>query len=89
MSTRRAPKNNNKPHSEWEQLKDPDTMSSLCLTYLFLYQYAEMQQSAGKYGDDLKSTKAEIADLNRRIMRLQSEIEMVKAQVRIFVSFSF
>uniref|UniRef100_A0A3B4ZC47 Keratin, type II cytoskeletal 8-like n=1 Tax=Stegastes partitus TaxID=144197 RepID=A0A3B4ZC47_9TELE len=43
-------------------------------------KYAEMQQSAGKYGDDLKSTKAEIADMNRRIMRLQSEIDMVKAQ---------
>lgn len=49
---------------------------------LCLYQYAEMQQSAGRYGDDLKSTKAEIADMNRRIMRLQSEIDMVKAQVR-------
>ncbi|XP_034725110.1 keratin, type II cytoskeletal 8-like isoform X1 [Etheostoma cragini] len=43
-------------------------------------KYEEMQQSAGKYGDDLKSTKAEIADMNRRIMRLQSEIDMVKAQ---------
>ncbi|KAK2862360.1 hypothetical protein Q5P01_001893 [Channa striata] len=43
-------------------------------------KYAEMQQSAGRYGDDLKSTKAEIADLNRRIMRLQSEIDIVKAQ---------
>ncbi|KAG7249199.1 hypothetical protein CRUP_006333, partial [Coryphaenoides rupestris] len=43
-------------------------------------KYAEMQQSVGQHGDDLKSTKAEIADMNRRIMRLQSEIEMVKAQ---------
>ncbi|XP_054472026.1 keratin, type II cytoskeletal 8-like [Anoplopoma fimbria] len=43
-------------------------------------KYEEMQQSAGKYGDDLKSTKAEMADMNRRIMRLQSEIDMVKAQ---------
>uniref|UniRef100_A0A3Q3G5S4 Keratin, type II cytoskeletal 8-like n=1 Tax=Labrus bergylta TaxID=56723 RepID=A0A3Q3G5S4_9LABR len=43
-------------------------------------KYAEMQQSAGRYGDDVKSTKAEIADMNRRIMRLQSEIDMVKAQ---------
>ncbi|XP_072238640.1 intermediate filament protein ON3-like [Leuresthes tenuis] len=43
-------------------------------------KYAEMQQSAGRYGDDLKSTRAEIADMNRRIMRLQSEIDMVKAQ---------
>ncbi|XP_075951738.1 keratin, type II cytoskeletal 8-like [Anarhichas minor] len=43
-------------------------------------KYAEMQQSAGKHGDDLKSNKAEIADMNRRIMRLQSEIDMVKSQ---------
>ncbi|XP_070697490.1 keratin, type II cytoskeletal 8-like [Pempheris klunzingeri] len=43
-------------------------------------KFAEMQQSAGRYGDDLKSTKAEIADMNRRIMRLQSEIDMVKSQ---------
>ena len=46
-----------------------------------------MQQSAGRAGDDLKSTKAEITDMNRRIMRLQSEIEMVKAQVRITVLY--
>ncbi|KAK7916398.1 hypothetical protein WMY93_012159 [Mugilogobius chulae] len=43
-------------------------------------KFAEMQQSAGKYGDDVKSTKAEIADINRKIMRLQSEIEMAKQQ---------
>lgn len=46
-----------------------------------VYQYAEMQQSAGRYGDDLKLSKAEISDMNRRIMRLQSEIDMVKSQV--------
>ena len=46
-------------------------------------QYAEMQQSAGQHGNDVKSTKAEIGEMNRRIMRLQSEIDMVKAQVRI------
>ncbi|XP_074486102.1 keratin, type II cytoskeletal 8-like isoform X1 [Sebastes fasciatus] len=43
-------------------------------------KYAEMQQSAGRNGDDLKSTKTEISDINRMIMRLQSEIEKVKAQ---------
>uniref|UniRef100_A0A3Q2QF34 Keratin, type II cytoskeletal 8-like n=1 Tax=Fundulus heteroclitus TaxID=8078 RepID=A0A3Q2QF34_FUNHE len=43
-------------------------------------KYAEMQHSVGKYDNDLKSTRAEIADMNRRIMRLQSEIDMVKAQ---------
>lgn len=48
----------------------------------FSVQYAEMQQSAGRYGDDLKSTKADIADINRKIMRLQSEIDIVKSQVK-------
>lgn len=40
-----------------------------------------MQSSAGQYDTDLRSTKAEIADLNRMISRLQNEIEAVKAQV--------
>uniref|UniRef100_H3CP13 IF rod domain-containing protein n=1 Tax=Tetraodon nigroviridis TaxID=99883 RepID=H3CP13_TETNG len=43
-------------------------------------KYAEMQQSAGRYGHDLKLSKAEISDMNRRIVRLQSEIDMVKSQ---------
>ena len=45
------------------------------------HQYEEMQSSAGQYGEDLRSTKAEIADLNRMISRLQNEIENVKSQV--------
>lgn len=45
-----------------------------------------MQTSATRYGDDLRSTKTEIADLNRMIQRLQSEIDAVKGQVR-FVTF--
>lgn len=40
-----------------------------------------MQVSAGQYGDDLRSTKTEIAELNRMIARLQNEIESVKGQV--------
>lgn len=40
-----------------------------------------MQTSAGQYGDDLRTTKAEIAELNRMIARLQNEIEAVKSQV--------
>ncbi|XP_069014017.1 keratin, type II cytoskeletal 8-like isoform X1 [Embiotoca jacksoni] len=43
-------------------------------------KYEEMQSSAGQYGEDLRSTKAEIADLNRMIARLQNEIESVKGQ---------
>uniref|UniRef100_A0A3P8V327 Keratin 4 n=1 Tax=Cynoglossus semilaevis TaxID=244447 RepID=A0A3P8V327_CYNSE len=43
-------------------------------------KYEEIQSSAGQYGDDLRSTKAEIAELNRMIARLQNEIEAVKGQ---------
>lgn len=53
-----------------------------CYIYIYCYQYTEMQQSAGRYGDDLKSTKAEISEMNRMILRLQSEIDHIKAQVR-------
>ncbi|CAK6955135.1 keratin%2C type II cytoskeletal 8-like [Scomber scombrus] len=43
-------------------------------------KYQEMQSSAGQYGDDLRNTKSEIAELNRMISRLQNEIEAVKGQ---------
>lgn len=43
-------------------------------------KYEEMQSSAGQYGEDLRTTKAEIAELNRMIARLQNEIESVKSQ---------
>ncbi|MCI4387535.1 hypothetical protein PGIGA_G00075330 [Pangasianodon gigas] len=43
-------------------------------------KFEEMQTSANRYGDDLRSTKTEIADLNRMIQRLQSEIDAVKGQ---------
>merc|ERR1719431_1720255 len=40
----------------------------------------EIQTTAGQYGDDLRQTKSEIAELNRMIARLQNEIESVKGQ---------
>ncbi|XP_068123347.1 keratin, type II cytoskeletal 6A-like [Hyperolius riggenbachi] len=43
-------------------------------------KYEELQVSAGRHGDDLKSTKTEIAELNRLITRLRSEIDNVKKQ---------
>ncbi|XP_070823677.1 keratin, type II cytoskeletal cochleal-like [Chaetodon trifascialis] len=43
-------------------------------------KYQEMQTSAGQYGEDLRNTKSEIAELNRMISRLQNEIEAVKGQ---------
>ena len=43
-------------------------------------KYEEMESSAGQYGDDLRTTKAEISELTRMISRLQNEIEAVKGQ---------
>ncbi|XP_010893250.4 keratin, type II cytoskeletal 8 [Esox lucius] len=46
----------------------------------YTQKYEQMQVSANKYGDDVKNTKAEIADINRKILRYQSEIDMIKGQ---------
>ncbi|CAL8381196.1 unnamed protein product [Boreogadus saida] len=43
-------------------------------------KYEEMSTSAGQHGEDLRSTKAEMAELNRMIARLQNEIDSVKTQ---------
>ncbi|KAM4048530.1 keratin, type II cytoskeletal 7-like [Anomaloglossus baeobatrachus] len=43
-------------------------------------KFQELQATAGRHGDDLRSTKTEISELNRAIQRLQAEIENVKAQ---------
>nr|XP_046254163.1 intermediate filament protein ON3 [Scatophagus argus] len=43
-------------------------------------KFDQMTAEADKYGDELRSTKAEISELNRMISRLQNEIQAVKAQ---------
>ncbi|XP_040060278.2 keratin, type II cytoskeletal 8-like isoform X2 [Gasterosteus aculeatus] len=43
-------------------------------------KYEEIKSSAGQYGEDLRSTKAEISEINRMIPRLQNEIEAIKEQ---------
>ncbi|XP_075951628.1 keratin, type II cytoskeletal 8-like [Anarhichas minor] len=43
-------------------------------------KYQEMEVNAGQAGDNLRSSKTEIAELNRMISRLQNEIESVKGQ---------
>ncbi|KAM8867071.1 keratin, type II cytoskeletal 8-like [Synchiropus picturatus] len=43
-------------------------------------KFEEMQSSAGQYGEDLRTTKIEIAELNRMIARLTNEIEAIKGQ---------
>ncbi|NWI43339.1 K2C75 protein, partial [Picathartes gymnocephalus] len=44
-------------------------------------RYEELQATAGRHGDDLRNTKQEIAELNRHVQRLRSEIDSVKKQV--------
>ncbi|XP_048219940.1 keratin, type II cytoskeletal 5-like [Perognathus longimembris pacificus] len=43
-------------------------------------KYEELQRSAGRHGDDLRTTRTEISELNRAIQRLRSEIENLKKQ---------
>lgn len=42
-----------------------------------------MSVQASQYGDELRIVKGEVAEVNRLISRLQSEIEAVKAQVQL------
>lgn len=44
-------------------------------------QFDQMTAEADQYGNDLRSTKAEISELNRMISRLQNEVANVKTQV--------
>lgn len=46
-----------------------------------------MSVQASQYGDELRIVKGEIAEVNRMISRLQSEIEAVKAQVGLQAIF--
>ncbi|KAM6233444.1 keratin, type II cytoskeletal 4-like [Porphyrio hochstetteri] len=43
-------------------------------------KYEELQITAGKHGDSLKDTKAEISEMNRMIQRIRAEIESMKKQ---------
>ncbi len=45
-------------------------------------QFDQMASQALQYNDELRNTKGEIAEINRMISRLQSEIEVIKSQVR-------
>ncbi|CAD7681598.1 unnamed protein product [Nyctereutes procyonoides] len=47
---------------------------------LYQVKLGELQTTASMYGDDLRSTKNEIAELNRMVQRLQAKIESIKKQ---------
>lgn len=66
-------------------------LSDLIITDLFMcvplfdicwHQFDQMAAEADQYGNELRSAKGEISELNRMISRLQNEILAVKAQVR-------
>lgn len=61
---------------------------ALPLTFCLL-QFDQMSVQASQYGDELRMVKGEVAEVNRLISRLQSEIEAVKAQVQLEAVFSF
>ncbi|KAK9407272.1 keratin type II cytoskeletal 6C-like [Crotalus adamanteus] len=44
-------------------------------------KFQELQSTAFKHGDDLKTTKDEIADMSRTAQRIRSEIEIVKKAI--------
>ena len=50
-------------------------------------QFDQMSVQASQFGDELRVVKGEIAEVNRLISRLQSEIEAVKAQVHSQAKF--
>ncbi|XP_063808147.1 keratin, type II cytoskeletal 8 [Pseudophryne corroboree] len=62
------------------QYEDIANKSRVEVESMYQMKYQELQASAGRHGDDLKSTKTEISELNRYITRLQSEIDALKAQ---------
>ncbi|NXP71548.1 K2C75 protein, partial [Ramphastos sulfuratus] len=43
-------------------------------------KYEELQQSAGRHGEDLHNTKVEISEMNHLVQRLHSEISSLKKQ---------
>ena len=53
----------------------------LSVSLFWWHQYEELQQTAGRHGDDLRNTKHEISEMNRMIQRLRAEIDNVKKQV--------
>ncbi|KAJ7317787.1 hypothetical protein JRQ81_003949 [Phrynocephalus forsythii] len=53
---------------------------------IYQSKFQELQLTAGKYDDALKSSKVEISELNRLIHRLRAEMENVKKQCGLLQS---
>ncbi|XP_061760895.1 keratin, type II cytoskeletal 8-like [Nerophis ophidion] len=62
------------------QYEDISNRSRADTETFYQQKYKEMESSAGQYGDDLRNTKSEIAELTRMISRIQNEIDAIKGQ---------
>ncbi|XP_061829930.1 keratin, type II cytoskeletal 8-like isoform X2 [Nerophis lumbriciformis] len=62
------------------QYEDISNRSRADTETFYQQKYKDMETSAGQYGDDLRNTKSEIAELNRMISRIQNEIDAIKGQ---------
>ncbi|XP_042750837.1 keratin, type II cytoskeletal 8-like [Lagopus leucura] len=62
------------------QYEDIANRSRLEAETWYQSKYEELKTTAGKHGDDLRSTRSEIGELNRMIQRIQAEIEVLKNQ---------
>lgn len=68
-------------HSSLSLIKNLPTLYKCADPSSLPCQLGELQVTAGRHGDDLRSTKSEIMELNRMIQRLRAEIENIKKQV--------
>ncbi|XP_015742438.2 keratin, type II cytoskeletal 8 isoform X1 [Coturnix japonica] len=62
------------------QYEDIANRSRLEAETWYQSKYEELKTTAGKHGDDLRTTRSEISELNRMIQRIQAEIEVLKNQ---------
>ncbi|XP_069891835.1 keratin, type II cytoskeletal 2 oral-like [Dipodomys merriami] len=64
-------------HAQYEEIAQ---RSKAEVEALYQTKLGELQTTAGRHGDDLRSTKNEIMELNMMTQRLRAEIENVKKQ---------
>lgn len=61
--------------------RDKSPAHALPYFSVWTLQLETLQAQAGKHGADLRSTRNEIAEMNRAMQRLQAEIDNIKNQV--------
>ncbi|XP_072506674.1 keratin, type II cytoskeletal 3-like [Notamacropus eugenii] len=67
----------NEVQAQYEEIAQRSKAETVAL---YQSKLGELENTAGRHGDDLKNIKNEISELNRMIQRLRAEIENVKKQ---------